>query len=163
MEKTINSKIRKVTSKDITNIVKLHRKVVSQTNAKLYEPNIIKEWLSQITTENVKNQLKVVTTSWYILELDSKIIGFCQFPVAKRIIYQLNIDPEYQGKGYGKTLYNFMEKKFIESEAKEIELNSTLNAVTFYEHLGFKIKQNIKYKLIDTEMDMFEMSKILGS
>jgi len=161
MEKISNIKIRKVNFKDVQSIVKLHRKVVSVTNAKQYGANIVKEWLSQITKDSVKNQLKVKTTSWYLLELGNKIIGFCQFPIAKGVIYQLNIDPEYQGNGYGKILYYFMEKKFIESGAKKIELNSTSNALSFYENLGFEIKQPIKYKLINSEMHMFEMIKIL--
>ena len=90
-------------------------------------------------------------------------MGFCQFPAEKRIIYQLNIDPDYQGRGYGKMLYNFMEKRFKDSGADKIELNSTLNAVPFYEHLGFKIKKPIKFKVSNSEMDMFEMIKILNS
>lgn len=157
-----NIKIRKVTTRDIPNIVNLHRKVVSVSNAKQYEPKVIEEWLSQITSESVKNQLKVKTTSWYLLEFDKKVIAFCQFPVAKKLIYQLNVDPDYQGKGFGKMLYDFMERKFKEASIDVIELNSTLNARKFYEHMGFAVTQSIKYKLVEAEMDMFEMKKIFN-
>lgn len=161
MKSTNKITIRKVTFKDIDKIVSLHRKVVSGSNAKQYDQKIIAEWLSQINPESVRNQLKVKATSWYLLALDNKIVGFCQFPMEKKIIYQLNIDPDYQGRGYGKVLYNFMEKRFKDSGAGSIELNSTLNASPFYERLGFKIKKPIKFKVLDSEMDMFEMVKIL--
>jgi ribosomal protein S18 acetylase RimI-like enzyme len=156
-----NIKIRKVLTKDIPNIVNLHRKVVTVSNGKLYEPKVIEEWVSQITQDGVKNQLKKKATSWYLLELGINVIAFCQFPIAKKIIYQLNVDPDYQGKGFGKMLYDFMESKFKETDTDVIELNATLNARAFYEHLGFKVTQPIKYKIIDTEMDMFEMTKSL--
>lgn len=156
-----NIKIRKVITKDIPNIVNLHRKVVTETNGKMYEPKVIEEWISQITEDSVKNQLKKKATSWYLMELDNRVIAFCQFPVAKKMIYQLNVDPEYQGKGFGKMLYDFMENKFTEAGTDIIELNATLNARAFYEHLGFKVTQPIKYKIIDTEMEMFEMAKSL--
>lgn len=161
MENLNKPKIKKITSKNIQDIVNLHIKVVAETNVKQYASEVIDEWLSQITQESVKNQLKVKTTSWYLLELNDKIIGFCQFPVAKKVIYQLNIDPGYQGKGYGKLLYYFMEKKFKEAGIDEIELNSTLNARSFYEHLGFKVRKPIKFKVINNAMDMFEMTKTL--
>jgi len=161
MKNINNMKIRKVNTKDIKDIVNLHRKVVAITNAKHYSPKVIEEWLSQITPESVRRQLKVKATSWYLLELDNKIVGFCQFPVAKKIIYQLNIDPEYQGKSLGKTLYDFMEEKFKEAKADSIELNSTINARSFYEHLGFKVKKPIKFKIINSDMDMLEMRKTL--
>ena len=163
MKNNNDIKIRKVTPIDVPGIVGLHRKVVSETNAKQYNSKVIGEWLSQITPEKVEKQLKVKTTSWYLIELNTKIIGFCQFPIAKKIIYQLNIDPQYQGKGYGKTLYRFMEKQFKDSGADKIELNSTLNALPFYEHLGFRVVRPIKFKLIRSEMDMLEMVKFLVS
>lgn len=163
MENLNKIKIRKVSSKDIQNIVDLHRKVVSKTNAEQYDKEVIEEWLSQITPEGVKYQLKDKTTPWYLLELNSKIIGFCQFSIVEKTIFQLNINPNYQGKGYGKTLSNFMEKKFRNAGVSNVELNSTLNALSFYEKLGFKVKNPIKYKVIKCEMDMFEMVKDFNS
>jgi putative acetyltransferase len=162
MENLNKIKIRKVSSKDIQKISDLHRKVVTKTNVKCYSKAIIKEWLSQITPEGVKYQLKDKTTPWYLLELNSKIIGFCQFSIVEKTIFQLNIDPNHQGKGYGKTLSNFMEKRFRNAGVSNVGLNSTLNALSFYKHLGFKVKNPIKYKVIKCEMDMFEMVKALN-
>jgi putative acetyltransferase len=156
-----NFKIRKVTAKDISAIVKLHKKIVTKTNGLYYNRDVIKEWLAQITSENVAQQLRVKSTLWYVLEANNKIIGFCQFSLTKEVIYQLNIDTEFQGKGFGKMLYEFMEKRFRKSEATEIELNATNNARTFYEKLGFKTIKQIQFRQANTQVKMFEMKKSL--
>jgi ribosomal-protein-alanine N-acetyltransferase len=154
--------IRKVTNEDIQTIVDIHREIVSIVNAKMYPDTVIKEWLKDITIENVKSQLKIETTAWYIMELEGIPIGFCQFPLDKNEIYQLNIKPEFQGQGYGKMLYEFIENKFREVKTEKIELFSTLNAREFYEKLGFVCLKEIKYKLLHAEMDMFLMEKKLN-
>jgi putative acetyltransferase len=153
--------IRKVQKKDINTIVDLHKEVVNTTNSTLYPELVIKEWTDDINIDNVTSQLKVKTTSWYLMELNNETIGFCQFPIARKEIYQLNIKPKFQGLGYGKLLYTFMEIKFREANTDKIELFSTLNAKNFYEKLGFEILEPIKIKLTSTEMEMFRMIKSL--
>lgn len=153
--------VRKLRVLEIPDLVELHKRVVLQTNSKQYDADVITEWSNEITIGSVKNQLQSKTTSCYTLIKDHKMIGFCQFSIDQNYIYQLNIDPEFQGLGYGKYLYKFVEKKFIKSGSNSIELNSTLNAKLFYKSLGFKSIRPIKYKLINSVMDMVKMRKIL--
>ncbi|NMC08893.1 GNAT family N-acetyltransferase, partial [Candidatus Microgenomates bacterium] len=71
------------------------------------------------------------------------------------------IDPDLQGKGYGKQLYEYIETDFRRNNIQQISLYSTLNAIEFYKNLGFEITKEIKYPLVKTKMDMVEMKKIL--
>jgi ribosomal protein S18 acetylase RimI-like enzyme len=141
--------------------VNLHRKVVIEENGKYYSKEIIKEWLSQISPENISQQLSIKDTPWYLIENEDKLVGFCQFSTDDGCLYQINIDPQYIGKGYGKQLYSFIENKFISVGEKKIELWATINAKEFYEKQGFAVVKKIKTKLVKTEMDEFLMRKTL--
>ncbi|MFH1336217.1 MAG: GNAT family N-acetyltransferase [Candidatus Zixiibacteriota bacterium] len=153
--------IREVELQDVDSIVNLHRKVVAQENGKCYSPEIIKEWLSQISPKSVSQQLSIKDTPWYLIEDDGRLVGFSQFSIEDKTFYQINIDPEFKGKGYGKKLYQFIEDRFRSAGVDKIELWSTINAKEFYEKQGFTVVQKIKTKLINTEMDEFFMEKAL--
>jgi len=152
--------IRKANKKNITRIVEIHRKCVSTTNSKSYPNKNIKEWLEQINAENVECQLK--NSLWYVMKKDKTIIGFCQFDSNDKELYQMQIDPDYQGSGYGKMLYEFIEKYFRKKKVSRISLYSTINAVEFYKKLGFLVTKPIKLKMRTLYNDLFEMEKSLG-
>lgn len=153
--------IRKAKLQDVDSIMNLHRKVVAQENGKYYSPEIIKEWLSQISPQSVSQQLSIKDIPWYLIEDDGTVVGFSQFSTEDKTLYQVNIDPLFKGKGYGKKLYQFIEEKFRSAGKDKIELWSTVNAREFYEKQGFTVVKMIKTKLINTEMDEFLMEKAL--
>lgn len=153
--------IRRAGLGDVGAVVDLHRKVVAQEEGKYYSEEIIKEWLSQISLESVSQQLSIKDTPWYLLEDEGKIVGFCQFSVDDKCFYQINIDPEHRGKGFGKKLYLFVEEKFRSAGADKIELLATVNAKEFYEKMGFRVVKKVKTKLINLEMDEYLMEKTL--
>jgi len=154
-------KIRKAKKEDISKIVAIHKKCVLETNAKLYSSSAIKEWVNQISAENVKEQFK--NSSWYVLSVKNRIMGFTQFSLDDGELYQININSNFQDKGYGKILYNFVENQFVKNKVKEISLNSTLNAFEFYKGLGFKSLGEIKIKLDKSSIKMIKMRKAIKS
>ncbi|MEK7149624.1 MAG: GNAT family N-acetyltransferase [Patescibacteria group bacterium] len=154
-----NISIKKALDEDIVKIVSIHKSCVLKTNSKFYSKSVIKEWLSQISIKNTREQFK--NTKWHVIKLNDKIIGFCQFSPIEKDLYQINISPKYQGKNYGKLLYGFVEKYFRKRRMNEIYLNSTLNAVNFYKNLGFKKIKMIKFKLDKTFVEMVKMKKQL--
>jgi len=152
--------ISKAQKKQIGLIVKIHKDCIHKTNAKFYDAKIIKEWFKQISQKNVLEQFQ--NTSWYVIKFSNKIIGFCQFSLKEKILYQINISPHFQSKGAGEILYNFIEKKFIKNKKEKILLNSTLNAEKFYKKLGFKKIKSIKFKLNEQSIKMIKMAKNLS-
>lgn len=151
--------IRKVNKKDIPEIVRIHRRCVSITNSKSYPKENINEWLQQINARNTECQLG--NSLWYLIKNNKDIIGFCQFDIKDKELYQLQIDPKYQGKGYGKMLYAFIEEYFRKYKVSEISLYSSIDALDFYKKLGFTVTKPIKLKLKTVYNDLFEMKKKL--
>jgi len=159
MKKQSTILIKRATLKSIPKIVTIHKKCVSETNARLYSGSTIKEWVNQISERSVKDQF--TNSSWYILSAKNKIIGFTQFSLDDSKLYQINIDPKYQAKGYGKLLYKFVEKQFKKHHKTKIYLNSTLNAFAFYRGLGFKSLGKTRFKLKKEYVQMIKMEKTL--
>ncbi|MBU0534799.1 GNAT family N-acetyltransferase [Patescibacteria group bacterium] len=154
MEKIV---ITKANKKDIPRIVEIHRKCVSTTNSKSYPVENIREWLEQINAENVECQLK--KSLWFVLKKGKTTIGFCQFNIKDKVLYQMQANPDYQGMGYGKVLYKFIEEYFRKNGVSKISLYATINAVDFYRRLGFTTVKPIKFKLKTLYNDLFEMEK----
>ena len=153
--------VKKTVKRDVNIIMKIHKKCVSQTNTKIYPLKTIKEWLKQISVKNILDQFK--NTQWFVIKINNKIIGFCQLSLKEKSLYQINIDPKYQNKRYGKILYDFIEKYFKKNRVKTIFLNATLNAQVFYKNLGFRQIKQIEFRLNKTYIKMIKMKKIIAS
>ena len=154
------NKISSNTNKEILQeLIKIHKKCISKTNSQFYEQEQINEWLSTIKIENIQDQLE--STTWVVIKNNNKILGFAQYCLEDKEIYQIQIDPDEQGKGYGRELYNYIENDFRINKIKQISLLATLNAVQFYENLGFHIIKVIKFQLVKTKIKMIKMFKEL--
>lgn len=136
MESNIQIKIRKAALGDAKTIAELHKKIVSKINARYYSAEAIKEWLKDISEENVRYQLQ--NSDWIVAEAGDKLVGFGQYSLSGEI-YQINVDPDCLKQNIGKELYEYMENDFRSKRTDKISLNSTLNAVEFYQKLGFRI------------------------
>lgn len=157
MNQNENLKIREVNEKDVSTIVEIHRACISQTNAKVYPKNVICEWLQHVSEKNVLDQLS--TTGWLLLIKGNRVIGFCQYDLKGSELYQIQISPDYQGKGYGKYFYEFVENDFMKNNKSSISLFATLNAVDFYKSVGFKQIKNVQFPLNNVCAEMIKMAK----
>lgn len=154
------NKLSSNTNKEVLQkLIEIHKKCISKTNSQFYEQEQINEWLSTIKLENIKDQLN--NTTWIVIKNNNEILGFAQYSLEDKELCQLQIDPDEQGKGYGRELYNYIENDFRINKIKQISLFATLNAVKFYEKLGFSVTKEIKFKLLKTKIKMIKMSKEL--
>jgi len=151
-----NIQISKSQKEDVDAIVEIHKRCVEQTNAKVYDKKVVEDWLKEISRENVLSQFE--NSTWVVAKIDEAIIGFAQYGVGDGELYQIQVDPTCQGKGYGKLIYNHIEKQFVGAGKSKISLNATLNAKAFYINLGFKDLGNTYFGNIE----MTKMEKQLG-
>lgn len=106
----------------------------------------IKKYLGNIDTEKV-----------FVAEYEGNLIGFCCGQIIKSVCYktcsfeltELYIDENYQKKGIGKGLIDYVERYCNENNIKKIELltgNCNFNAQRFYENLGYVKTAQVHYK-----------------
>jgi len=89
--------------KTFQKIVDIHRLCISQSNAPFYPPEVIEEWLGEVNIEDTKNQLKY--TTWVVLERDNNIVGFAQYSLPDRELYQI-----YKEKDTEKNCMNMLKR-----------------------------------------------------
>jgi GNAT superfamily N-acetyltransferase len=156
--------IQRITNKTekhvLEELVDIHKKCILMNSSKFYNKDQILEWISLIDLNSVEDQLK--NTSWIIYKEGEKIVAFAQYSIKDLFIYQMQVLPSKQGKGIGKTVYQFIENEFRKEEKEIIKLYSTLNAVPFYRKMGFKTIGNIEYELIEGSVRLMIMEKVLN-
>jgi ribosomal protein S18 acetylase RimI-like enzyme len=155
----IHQLTNKTELKTFQKVVDIHRLCISQSNAPFYPPEVIAEWLEEVNVEDTRNQLKY--TTWIVLENGNNIVGFAQYSLPDCELYQIQIDPNIQRKGYGKELYEYIEEDFRKNNIKEMKLYSVLSAIEFYKSLGFEKKRRIFLPLEKTKTELVVMTKQL--
>lgn len=90
-----------------------------------------KDYIKQ-TLENPDNQTIVAKDK-------NRIIGFIQLKVNKQkaTISHLYILPDYKGNSVGTQLFNLIKEQAVQLNVAKLMIESTLNALTYYERLGF--------------------------
>ncbi|MNK59039.1 Acetyltransferase (GNAT) family protein [compost metagenome] len=64
-------------------------------------------------------------------------------------IHKIYLLPETQGKGYGKKVFDFIERLALENDSKQLSLNVNRfnTALNFYKKLGFEIKETVDIEI----------------
>lgn len=101
------------------------------------------------TAEKLKSNINK-QPHYYVLILDNKIIGWIYFSLDTdkydntAEIHSLYVLKEYQGKGYGRLLYDYAIKIILDNGIKKLVIGC-LNgnpSNEFYKHLGGKLIEN---------------------
>lgn len=106
----------------------------------------IEQYLGNIDTERV-----------FVVEYEDNLIGFCCCQLIKSVCYyscsfvltEIYVDENYQNKGIGKGLIDYVERYCNENNIKKIEVltgTGNINAQRFYENLGYVKTNQIHYK-----------------
>ncbi|MDR7017345.1 GNAT family N-acetyltransferase [Acinetobacter sp. 3657] len=136
-------------AKVILNVIK--KSIVSCSLDHQDNQNVIDEWLSNKTEENIINWIN--NSYSYVYKKDNKIVGFIL--MSKGGVILLNyVLPDYQGDGIGSAMIDFIIS--LSHQLDKITLESTLTAKKFYERKNFIILEEIyEYeKLVGFKMQL---------
>ena len=132
----------------------LIRKTLSEENSKFYPISVI-EYMCNEFSPNYLIELSKEREFFVAIE-NSKIIG--TITNINDYIGTVFVTPEYHCKGIGTKLMETIENLAKERKIEKLRLQSSINAVDFYEKLGYKKgeqSQSEEYGII------YEMSKAL--
>lgn len=132
----------------------LIRKTLSEENSKFYPISVI-EYMCNEFSPNYLIELSKEREFFVAIE-NSKIIG--TITNINDYIGTVFVTPEYHCKGIGTKLMETIENLAKERKIEKLRLQSSINAVNFYEKLGYKKgeqSQSEEYGII------YEMSKAL--
>lgn len=129
-------KIRKFQRGDEEAISKLHNETVREINGKDYSKEQIESW-SPILTKFDKMIEMLENNITYVALLDTQIVGFGELS-EKGEMKRLYTHKNHQGKGVGSALLEILEEEAKKMGMKEINLESSITAKTFYEAKGYR-------------------------
>lgn len=94
----------------------------------------------------IMKQLLKDQSTYYVLELDNKIIGWVYFTYDSDYentgeIHSLYLLKEYQGKGYGRRLFEFAKNELIKKRINKMIIGCLEGNKSndFYKHVGGKL------------------------
>src|SRR5262245_53593524 len=126
--------IRAAALADAQRIHELHLSSVRTLCAPHYEPHAVDGWLNK---RSPKAYLRSIESSAiFVAEMDSKIVGFGESTAGE--VLAVFVDPGYAGRGIGTALLRHA-LRFAQAEQNPVRVESTLNAVPFYERFGFRM------------------------
>jgi N-acetylglutamate synthase-like GNAT family acetyltransferase len=91
------------------------------------------------TKDYIKQTLETPDNHTIVAKDNNRIIGFVQLKINKKngIISHLYILTGYEGNSIGTQLFSLIKEQAVELNITKLIIESTLNALTYYEKLGF--------------------------
>ncbi len=125
--------IRPATASDATRIHELHLASVRALCAPAYAPAIVEGWFAN---RSPRGYLRAIASGGlFVAEAGGQIVGFCE--AAKGEVRAVFVDPRSVGRGVGSALLSQALHFAKLGTSRPVRLESTLNAVGFYERHGF--------------------------
>jgi len=152
--------LRNATLADSEGIWRVFTRAVRELARDAYTPEQIEAWAA---LREPKDFAAVIGEREFQVAEDSGVIaGYGQLNVATAELEAVYVAPEYAGRGLGRQLMELLEEKARAAGVKSLRLRASLNAVGFYEHLGWRIERREAHRLPSgVEFDVVHMTKAL--
>src|SRR5262245_52010405 len=138
--------IRKASDEDCYAIYKLHIASIKHFCADFYPIDSINAWIESKSPIAYKDLL--AENILIVSEENDQIIGFGLLNTNKNSIDSLYIAPNFSGRGLGGALLKKLEEIAHSYGIEKLTLFSTLNAIQFYYHMGYREETKSSYQLL---------------
>lgn len=145
----VNVIIRKLDPEDVKAVVRLMRDTIRIVNRKDYTQKQIEVWSSKNTARRLSKKVQEVSALRIVAVFDGKIVGTACLKFQGNELTGLYVKHDMHGKGIGSRLLRHIESYARRKGLKDIKLYSTLTAVDFYKHQGYKRIRSMSH-LFDT-------------
>ena len=128
---------------DIEEVSKLIEKT-ARTRVVIYYPQKeIDAVCASLNYDGVKKRAS--WTHFYVIKENNKIvacgaIGPYWDSLTESSLFTIFVDPDYQGKGYGRKIIETLENDEFFKRAKRIEIPASMVAIPFYKKMGYEFK-----------------------
>jgi len=136
--------LRRMLPEDVDEVIDVHRKSIYGLCKEFYTQEQMEIWTSMFNTKIFNEGIKNSNNIGIVATQDNRIVGYGFFNLEDREIKGMYLIPEVIKKGVGQMILTRLELIAKEHNLDKLVLNSTLNAVVFYEKCGYhKIRDEI--------------------
>jgi GNAT superfamily N-acetyltransferase len=120
---------------DLEEIAELHKASILALCAGHYTPTQLASWTQALTPDGYRTLL--CTRKLFVATDGGKVRGFGVLDLDNCLINATYVSPSAARRGFGRALVEAMESSAKDHGLRQLTLHATLNAVQFYEALGF--------------------------
>ena len=139
-------RIRRAVPADAAAIWAIHTRAIRETASWHYEPDTIAAWSGRVTpasyAESIETLVLVVAE-----DDDARLAGFAELDPSAGIVRACYVDPDYERQGVGRALMRAVEDEARARGRSALLLDASLNAIAFYESLGWKVETRARHDL----------------
>lgn len=128
--------IRAAQPEDAATILALHRAAVNgERGAGQYDDAQIDAWADRHTVTEIR--ARIASRTFFIAEREGRAVAYAQLDIAAATVRSVYVAPHHSRRGTGRRLVQAIEATAEAAGLWELELDASLNAVPFYEAVGF--------------------------
>ena len=129
-------KIRKAVIEDLPTLKELHDRAVMELCRDDYTPHQLEGWINSSPLE--KYYWRLERQRFFIAEKEGRPVGFVRWYPKTNELCSICVDPEFSRQGIGSLLLASACEDARAHKVKRLWLKASLNAVPFYEALGWE-------------------------
>ncbi len=155
--------LRTMSPNDVDEIIDVHRKSVYALCSKFYSEEQMKVWTDMFRGKFSVEGIKSPGNIGLVALKDVEIIGYGFFNNQDKEVKGIYLIPDVANKGIGCKILSELESIAKKHGLDELVLNSTINAVAFYEKCGYqKIRDELFDLTEDCKLPCVHMAKSLA-
>jgi putative acetyltransferase len=143
--------IRRATQEDLQYVAAVHRASILCLCAQHYSVVQLSQWTEALRPEGYAALF--ASREFLVAEQDGELLGFGVLDLSESLINATYISPKAVRRGVGRRLLEAMETIARQQGTTRLQLSSTLNAVPFYQSLGY-LQQGAGTNRLPTGMEL---------
>ncbi len=153
--------IRKANKNDAMVAWEIRNAAINSHCTSYYPAEDLETWTSGEVSDNF---VHMVVYNFYIAEVDGQVIGTGMIDLESGKLDAIFVHPNHMGTGVGRLILLHLEQLAIDAGLTQLNLDSTLNASSFYQACGFVGKKVSKYiSPRGVTLECIPMKKSIGS
>jgi putative acetyltransferase len=137
--------IRKARPEDGEPIGRVHRSSIRELCGGHYAPEKIDVWARPRRPEHYERA--ILDKDFYVATEEGEVVGFGTLNAETSEVEAVYVGPAAAGRGVGTLILRALEGRARELGLKSLRLDSSLNAVGFYERAGFRREGTGEHRL----------------
>ena len=137
--------VRRARVEDGDAIGRVHRSSIRELCGGHYAPEKIEVWARPRRPDHYERAIR--EKEFYVAEEAGELVGFGTLNPETREVEAVYVGPAATGRGVGMELLKTLERRACELGLKTLRLDSSLNAVGFYERAGFSVEGMGEHRL----------------
>jgi putative acetyltransferase len=149
-------RIRPAQSEDARGILEAHFSAVREIAARDYPPEVIAAWGAPVTEQRVQAYARgpLLHETTLVAEVDGVIAGFGVIIESNDELRAVYVARRFAKQGIGSALLQELEKLARERGCKELKMDSSLTAESFYRTHGFAVIERAEHAMGNTGRTM---------